>query len=151
MTDIEYATAMARVKTLAAVWFPCLGLEYSWDITFCFFRDSGSYLEKHGGAQAHPRGHTYVAETSVSWAYLSAVISLNLAAFADLADEEEQERVIVHEACHILVHEMRAATRCNCEEYDMRHEERVCTILAAAFLRSKTYWKDKEESRDDAN
>ena len=151
MTDAEYAVTKTRLDTLAALWIPCLGLGSPWDITLHYYRDSGEYGEKNKElATVVPQGYQSFAHTSVSWAYMSAEIYINLGYFVGL-EEEEQEKIFVHEACHILVHEMRAATRCNCEEYDMRHEERVCTMLAAAFLRSKTYWQDKEEAIDDAN
>lgn len=135
MTDTEYATTTARIGALADLWLPCLGLKDAWHIAFRYFRDSGEYaMDKHG--ESYDRES--VAYASVSWAYLDALITFNVPRFVVMTPAR-QEEAFVHELCHVLIHEMRAGTRCDCE-YDIRHEERVCTMLARAFVWTKEHF-----------
>ena len=46
--------------------------------------------------------------------------------------DAELEKVFVHECMHLLLHETRAGTVCDCP-WDIRHEERVATTLQKAF------------------
>ena len=47
-----------------------------------------------------------VAQCTPIWQYLTATIEINMKEFC-LLTEEEQERVLIHELCHVLVAEMR--------------------------------------------
>jgi len=68
-----------------------------------------------------------VAQCTPIWQYLTATIEINMKEFC-LLTEGEQERILIHELCHILVAEMRE------EDQDRKHEERVVTTLTDAFI-----------------
>ena len=132
MTDATSEQLQARIETIAHEWKECLGLSW-WNVSFHYYRDSGVYAES--GENLSPGSKAY---TSASWAYLDAAIHFNLSGLFDYNDTQLEE-VVVHELTHILVHEMRSGTRCDCP-YDIRHEERVCTTLQRAFVWTKEYF-----------
>ena len=68
-----------------------------------------------------------VAQCTPIWQYMTATVEINMKEFC-LLTEEEQERVLIHELCHVLVAEMRE------EDQDRKHEERVVTTLTDAFI-----------------
>lgn len=135
MTDAEQDEAVARVDTLTDIWLPLLGLKNMWRVTFHMYRDSGEYASEESGPSLAD-GDVSVARTHVLWPYLTAHVHINLSQFV-LHDEDDQEEMVVHELCHILIAEMRDARGCNCDTYVMSHEERVCTILSHAFVRTR--------------
>ena len=101
---------------------------------FYYHRDSGAYIESGEDLTAGSKAHT-----SASWAYLDAAIHFNLSGLMAYTDAE-LEVVIIHEYMHILVHEMRSVANCECEQFDIRHEERVCTMLQRAFAWTKEHF-----------
>ena len=135
MTDEEYANAVSRVDALADEWLPLLGMKEVWHVTLKMYRDSGDYAESDRGERLAV-GDVSIAHTRALWPYLQATIHVNMPQFA-LHDRDEQEEIFVHEACHILVREMRDACGCACNAYIISHEERVCTMLSHAFLLTK--------------
>lgn len=148
MTDAEYNMIMARIDALFEEWIAPFGLRAQWTIKRRYWRNVDAYLAHDtDGADPLHRGAVSTAHTHADWAYLTATICFNCHACIDHLDT--LETMFVHECAHILVHEMRAGTRCDCE-YDMRHEERVCTILAQAFLWTKAHFLAQGHERFDA-
>jgi len=70
-----------------------------------------------------------VALTETSWQYMTARISVNLDVLNKRIKKKEIEYVVVHEMMHIFLNEMR--------EKGIKHEERVATMLAHSFIRTK--------------
>ena len=134
MTDAEFGQLKDRIDTIADEWLKCLGLQW-WKLSFHYHRDSVSYHESCP-EDISLKSQAY---TSVSWAYLDATIHFNLPLCIDSSDVGLEEMVI-HECMHILVHEMRSVTNCECEQFDIRHEERVCTTLQRAFAWTKEHF-----------
>ena len=134
MTDAEFEQLKSRINTIVEEWQECLGLKW-WKISFHYHRDSASYHESCP-EDISLKSQAY---TSVSWAYLDAALHFNLPLCIDSSDVELEE-IVVHEFIHILVHEMRSVTNCACEQFDIRHEERVCTTLQRAFAWTKEHF-----------
>ena len=133
MTDAEHEQLQSRIQTIADAWQKPLGLRW-WHISFYYHRDSAAFHE----SCPDDISLESMAYTSASWAYLDAAVHFNLPLLTH-SDDTELEEMVVHEYMHIIVHEMRAGTRCDCE-YDIRHEERVCTMLARAFVWTKEHF-----------
>ena len=143
MTDAEFAQLKSRIDTIVDEWQECLGLKW-WHISFHYHRDSAAFHE----SCPEDISLNSQAYTSVSWAYLDAAIHFNLPLCIDSSDVELEE-MVVHEFMHVLVHEMRSVKNCECEQFDIRHEERVCTMLQRAFAWTKEHFlhaahKDEE-------
>lgn len=119
MTDTEYEATRAKLIALSDKWLPMLGLKW-WTVEFVYDRE---------GTDFEP---PCVARASVRWEYLQGTLLWNMPLIATNTDEE-LERVFVHECMHILLHETRAGTKCDCP-FDLRHEERVASLLQKAFL-----------------
>lgn len=144
MTDAEYEAIKAKIDALAEEWLEPLGLRAQWAVRRSYWRLEDEYhahvRETDGVKPLHAEEFSS-AHTHANWPYLSARICFNCPSCAHY-DADQLETLFVHECAHILVHEMRAGTRCDCE-YDIRHEERVCTILAQAFLWTKEYFLEQ--------
>ena len=133
MTDAEHEQLEMRLQAMADEWIQCIGLQW-WHILFYYHRDSGAFGES--GEHLLPGSK---AHTSASWAYLDAAIHFNLSGLVGYTDTQLEE-VVVHELMHIMVHEMRSVANCECEQFDIRHEERVCTTLQRAFAWTKEHF-----------
>ena len=107
-------TQKFRCQLLLEQWIRILGLGY-WDIVV-------EYVEGYSKARQN-----LLAMVETHWEYQSAYITVYLSQVAYRSDEE-LEHDLVHELCHVLVNEMRE------EDLDDKHEERVATSLASAFL-----------------
>lgn len=130
MNDKEYNEQRDRLLTLADKWIAPLGLKW-WHVKFEYSRES---LSTQGQKAS---GRSCQAQTIVDWEYLNATITFDMQAIVDESDKE-LESTFVHECCHILIHEMRmwAGPEFTREKQDeaIKHEERVVTLLAKAFL-----------------
>lgn len=135
MTDKEYNTQKARIRILFKRWRSLLGLS-GWQINHNFFDDTGYFQDKDASLNGESAPGC-LAFTTVSWEYLEASIFWNLPSILPLTDPELED-VLVHECTHILLKEMQAWKSCDCP-HDMRHEERVCTTIARAFVQTKDY------------
>lgn len=122
MTDQEYRKQKKRVRKLIEKWHAALGLRW-WRIDYNFYREC---------LPDHPEA---VALCTVHWEYKEADIDFCLPKCAELADDR-LEYMYVHECCHVLVAEMRewAGDGDRSCPVRQRHEERVVTDLASAFL-----------------
>ena len=78
---------------------------------------------------------TVLARTFSDWRYAQATVHFNVPAIKGMS-EDEVERTVVHELCHILINEMR--------EGGIDHEERTVTGLTKAFMWVKAL-SDKEQ------
>ena len=132
MNDAEYEAQKERINKLASKWLPIMGLA-DWTMVEAWHRDSGEFT-----VDGSP-SHDVTAATKVDWRYMWAEISWNLPRVAE-QDDESLELIYVHELMHIMVDETRDLTgdhklRDGREDW-LAHEERVCTFLAKAFLRT---------------
>jgi hypothetical protein len=111
-------------------WERALGLgfwrvEYNW-------HDSGS------SAFERDDGNITIARAWAKWQYLHLCIDINTPALSSL-DDEHLEETMVHEFCHALVNEMRE------DDPTLKHEERVVTQLANAFVWVRDLARDETE------
>ena len=74
------------------------------------------------------------------WEYATAWIKVSVPALVGKTDDDIEE-MVVHELMHVHVHELRQ----NPEADWIKHEERVCTLLARSFLATER--EAKEETR----
>lgn len=118
----------ARIEAIYSRWESVLGLD-SWDIGREFY--PGTFINQNGNAT----GDAAVACTFTRWQYLHGSIWFNTAAAADQTDAQMEEHV-VHEMVHVLLNEMRDLCTEDEHPINLKHEERVCTTLARAFLRA---------------
>jgi hypothetical protein len=119
MTDADYEATRQRILGLAEKWLGPLGLKW-WSIDTVYDRE---------GTECGPE---CAARVSCRWEYAHGSILWNMPLVVQHSDED-LERIFVHECMHFFLHETRAGTRCECE-WDIRHEERVATMLQKAFL-----------------
>lgn len=125
MKDAEYEKQRDRIRALADKWLEPLGL-LMWRRVHLAFSDD----VKAGSPEC-------VGEARVSWEYQEATITFYLPNVVGL-DDEDLEYAFVHECQHVLVHEMRWQ---DADTDNIRHEERVCTTLARAFVWVKDHAK----------
>ena len=117
MTDAEYRKALLRIRKAVGKWHDALGLGW-WRITYAYDREGEM-------ADGKDRAARNVAGTAaVDWRYKYATITFNIPILFEMNDED-LERVIMHEQVHVLVNELR--------EEGIDHEERVVSELTSAF------------------
>lgn len=124
LTDKEYAAQKKRVKKYLDKWIASIGLGW-WKINIEW--ETVRSEEDDRGSCA--------AEARTTWEYREATIVFYLEVVAGESDEE-LEYIVLHELMHVFVNEMREWQCATAETvYEaVRHEERVCTDLAKAFL-----------------
>ena len=133
MTDAEFEEQKARVLAVFERWKGPLWLGW-WSVVFYWERTAGALRPMDGGS-AH---WETVFKVNSNWTYLDAAITAYLGTVVALTEDELEAR-LVHECAHILIGE----TRHGEDEGDwFDHEERVCTILAKAFLAVRDYAKE---------
>ena len=124
MNDKEYRAEKARLRKLADRWVDTLGLG-QWEINLEYSRGK---LEGENQSFDYTGTETSPAQTHAHWQYMNAMLVFDLTETADY-DDEDLERIFVHELSHVLINEMR--------EKGIRHEERVATLLANAFIETR--------------
>jgi len=87
----------------------------------------------HTYLHAGRSGNNVAATSNASWEYMDADIQVNLAVCSDFT-EDEIEKVVIHELLHLVVNEMR--------EDDIKHEEKVVSML------SNIIWWVKSQAKD---
>jgi len=122
MNDETFEAQRARIQALIEQWHAPLGLKW-WTVTHAY----GRSIEDMPVDSPQGTGSDVLAKCQVDWEYLRARVTWNLQNVAD-CDDEYLEKAFVHECMHIIVNEMRF------HDEDLKHEERVCTVLANAFL-----------------
>src|SRR6266704_788775 len=127
MTDKELAKQKRRIQILADRWLRPLGLLW-WRIDIEYSREPIPTVDPDWVCNA---------KCTAKWEYLRATLAFSMPNIAD-HDDQELERIFVHECCHALVNEMRmwGPPKLSEQELDeaMKHEERVVCALTAAFL-----------------
>ena len=118
----------ARLEGFYSKWSESLGLD-QWDVTRHYF--DGEFVQGDGAPSV-----AAAASTHVQWEYRHASISFNMRLTTPLTDERA-EALVLHEAMHVLLNEMR--------EDGMKHEERVATTLSWAFMRTEQAQEDARE------
>ena len=118
MKDTEFKRQKKRIVTLIDKWHTLLGLKW-WKLSY-FYGESSVSMPKDVNEDT-------MAACKVRWEYMEAVITWNMQKVQDQNDKE-LENAFLHECMHILVNEMRA------DRKDIKHEERVCSTLANAFI-----------------
>ncbi len=115
---------------MAERWYDVMGLRW-WRVTHDWSRNAEDFAVEDNG---HITRET-LAKTSVTWQYAIATISWNINGFAGVSDEE-LERHVVHEYCHILMNEMRHDSDGAWFTHPSgpMHEEHAVTALTNAFL-----------------
>ena len=116
---MDRETQKARITALADKWLRPLGLLWWRKIEFVYYEDRG-HFKKDGYVES-------AMITYPSWAYLEAIVEVNLYAIAEASDED-LEYYFVHEMVHLLTDEFNPP--------DEREEnvERTVTQIARAFL-----------------
>jgi len=119
--DSKLDEAKVLIEKYLEKWVTPLGLGW-WKIDIVYYDDPGEIVKNFTSEDSD---YLVLAKVFAKWQYMKATIRINLPAWVDL-DEEDVEKDILHELCHILVNEMR--------EDDILHEERVVSTLQRAFM-----------------
>lgn len=116
LTDREHKALLRKIQSYITKWERLLGLKGQWTISIALHR--GGFDDRSDGA---------VMSVDTQWKYRQAFISIDLPLALQETDERLEE-CIVHEMCHMMVHQI-------VEHDGLEHEEYVCTSLAQAFMR----------------
>ncbi len=123
MTQREFLQECRRITKVWNKWRPILGLA-EWDTKLHFYQEVDEE-DPDVEAWAH-----------ASWEYIRGdlhfIIPKTITQTLD-----ELEEIVVHEACHIVVKELQSWSTCDCDKFDMKHEERVVTQLSRSFIRAQ--------------
>ncbi len=124
MTQRQFLQECKRITRIWNKWRPILGLS-EWDIKLHFYEDVDEE-DPDVEAWAH-------ASFEYIRADLHFIIPKTITQTLD-----ELEEIVVHEACHIVVKELQDWNTCGCkDQFDMKREERVVTMLSRAFIRAQ--------------
>jgi hypothetical protein len=123
MNDYQFHRVKNKLQKYLKTWKVLLGLQW-YRLDVLFDRDSirRPDPENPGGTIV-----TY-ATTSCSYEYLQAAIQFSVPGLQD-KDDADLERVVIHELLHVVVNEMRDASR------STKHEERVVSVLEEVFFK----------------
>jgi hypothetical protein len=130
LTDAEYTAQEERITRIAERWIPLLGLA-EWEVKL-----DGDATGEMAAFYGESAGDTVIAlmDCDCSWEYMRVTIRVNMIA-AQETEDTELEEALVHELCHALVCELRPFELDSASHPHLRHEERVVTMLAKAFVR----------------
>jgi hypothetical protein len=120
-----FETHRDRCRALFDAWMTRLGLKW-YAVEVRYYDKRKAYRAATG---ASPNGAMIV---TTDWKYMRATVSVCVPAVRGL-DDDELERAVVHELCHVLVAEMRGVDEPRTAE-QMAHEERVVSMLTKAFM-----------------
>jgi hypothetical protein len=128
VNDPNYAAQKRRIRRLIDKWHKSLGMGWwSLDIKYSnTTRDDGDDYS------------TVLMAVHTDWEYRKAAITVHIPSMFDVSNED-LEKCVVHELCHVLVNEMHDWTL---EDPGKKHEERVVCGLADAFLWTRNAGKD---------
>lgn len=118
MTDKEFRDTKRRIMKIFDSWRLNMGLRH-WEVTTEFVRE--------------PQEDRVAGRAHVRWEYQLATLEFFCAELLPLSDRNLEE-IIVHEMVHILVNEMREFAKDTESAAQMKHEERVTTILTNALI-----------------
>ncbi len=120
MTARELGKTRTKIKRLLKEWIPLLELE-KWTLNI-------SYEAKVPAGEEAEEGWDYYADAEPSWEYSTAIIRFFLEPLSGVTSKELEETV-VHELVHCVVNEMR--------DKNIKHEERVVSILTKALMKER--------------
>lgn len=121
MNDRAYEALQRRANRFVRRWRSRLWLN-DWQVDTTFYREG----DGNGSARD---GFERIAWCHADWRYKLATVSINCPTFA-ATDAAEQEKTILHELLHAVVHEMREwAPDGGGPTGAIDHEERVVTVL----------------------
>ena len=123
MNDAEYEEQKERARRYLHKWQWLVDSE--WWLKYVYDRERA----KEEGDDDENTG----ARVTTSWEYREALIRLFLPSTAEMEDDE-LERLIVHEYAHIMVCEMRLKGAKE-DDPDGFHNEHVCSTIARVLLR----------------
>lgn len=130
MSDAEYEALKARLDAAFKRWTFYLGLRW-WNITTELVVDRSQFAENGDTAES-----TTVMDVYADWTRMEAHIRVNMLAVEPL-DDNDLNRIVCHELCHVLVNEMRIPAWANVPNEvlhrQLEAEERVVTMLTSAF------------------
>lgn len=119
MNDADFEAQKARIQKLLDLWLTPLGLRW-WSITVIYDRD----LEPSSQTVETDSNSCVYMHVTTHWEYIFATVTVYVHAIQDV-DDDELERMFLHEMAHIMLSAMR---------YDGAHmEERTASELARAF------------------
>jgi hypothetical protein len=121
-----YKRHKRRAHRLFKQWIPVLGLGY-WHIEIDWYDDTVEF--------AKGENRTTAMRIDTDWHYCRARVSVCVPMIATL-DDATLDWAVCHELCHALVNELREP------DGDRKHEERVATMLAKAFIWTRDYKGD---------
>jgi len=121
MTDREFEAQRKRVRREMNKWRNLMGLG-SWAFSYVYCREG---LDVPDGYAAE--GRTCLMRVNSAWEYCEAEIAISMPMMLETPDEE-LSRICIHEMMHVLVAELREGAD------DIRHEERVVTMLTKAAM-----------------
>lgn len=133
MNDVEYEAQKARLTVVRDRWLRTVGLG-QWRFTMSYDRTGADFADSVVRSGGFVSGS--VARCYPDWRYLIATIIWNMPELLHV-DDEDLERVFVHELMHVFLHEIRDVANGedgSADAHLLEHEERVCSVLAAAFL-----------------
>ncbi len=123
MTQKEFLQECRRITKVWNKWRPVLGLS-EWDVKLHFYKDVDEEdLDVEAWAHA-------------SWEYIRGDLHF-IVPKTVTQTLDELEEIVVHEGSHIILKEMQSWATCDCDKFDMRHEERVCTMFSRALIRAQ--------------
>lgn len=120
MTDAEFEAQRERIRPITEKWRERMRLQ-GW--YFHFIYDRAELREENDDDMI---ARNVAGRAKVNWPYLSASISFSLPLVQGM-DDDEVEKLVVHEFGHVLVREMRD------DKDNLDHEERVVTTIERAF------------------
>jgi hypothetical protein len=126
VTDAEFEVQKERIEKLIDKWVTPLGLRW-WHIDFVYCMGLPNSDEKEAFT---------VFEVTSRWYYMESEIRVNMLRLPGIKDDNLED-AFVHELSHILVNE----TRADGKDW-LKHEERVCTALAKAFIWTRSAGQD---------
>ena len=121
MTDKEYRDLKKRLEKIIYDWHGALGLGW-WNMEYLYNRDGKPPI------YSEDTNYCTVMTCEAKWPYLKATIEINMPPLLGL-DDETLEADLVHEWMHVFLNEMSEKN-----DKDHKHEERVATQLAKAFI-----------------
>lgn len=122
MKDREYNKQKDRVRKRIDDWLYLTGISQIWKVTVCY--------ERLNDTDNRPNWMS-TFRCDADWRYNQAAITAYLPTIENL-DDEDLDNAIAHELMHILLQEMRTASKSHND-----HEERVATSIAQVLMRMR--------------
>lgn len=142
MNDTEFFEQVQRLTKISAEWVRALGLGW-WRIDLTYDRTGGDFADSEVREGSFVKGTT--ARCYADWQYGIATIVWNMPTLSRLNDDE-LERVFLHELMHIFLCEMREGAN---QSKQRPHEERTASTLQKAFIWIRDRARDGEWGKEE--